>query len=48
MGSQGRFTKTERLNPQADDVVIPSGVAAISPGVPQVGSFRLNTTNAKM
>jgi|TARA_B100000287_G_C20567226_1_gene755052 hypothetical protein len=48
MGSQGRFTKTERMNPQADDVVIPSGVAAKRPGVPQVGSFRLNTTNAKM
>ena len=48
MGSQGRFIKTERVNAQAEDVVIPSGVAASRPGVPSLGSFRLNTTTAQM
>ncbi len=48
MGFQGKFVKSAIVNPQASDIVIPSGVAAKRPGVPQVGSFRLNTTTAKM
>jgi len=48
MGFQGKFVKSVIVNPQASDIVIPSGVAAKRPGVPQVGSFRLNTTTAKM
>ena len=48
MGFQGKFVKSAIVNPRASDIVIPSGVAAKRPGVPQVGSFRLNTTTAKM
>lgn len=48
MGFQGKFVKTVVTNQQASDIVIPSGTSAQRPGVPQVGAFRLNTSNAKM
>lgn len=48
MGFQGKFTKTTIVDPQATDLVIPSGTASKRPEVPKVGAFRLNTTNAKM